>query len=67
MVLPKSNSPEVYVDTTTNIISDSYNDLKDTLNHLKNLKPKIYLGENIVDLCDALLVDAGLIWEKLSL
>ena len=41
----KATGPEVYVATMTNVLSDSYNYLVDTLNHMKSLELKDHLGE----------------------
>ena len=42
----------------TTFLSDSYDALEETLNHMKSLKLKSYPGENITDCCAAILVDA---------
>ena len=42
----------------TKILSDSYDDLEETLNHMKSLKLKRYPGENVTDCCASILVDA---------
>ena len=39
------------------VISDSYNSLEETLNHLKSLKLKIYVGQNVADCCAKIFVD----------
>ena len=39
-------------------LSDSYDALEETINHMKSLKLKIYQGENVIDCCSAILVDA---------
>ena len=36
--------PEVYVDTMTAVLSNSYNSLKETVNHLKSIKLEYMLG-----------------------
>ena len=56
-----ATGPAVYVDTTTNIISDYYDSLVKTLNHMKSLKLKDHPGENVVDCCHAILIDAELL------
>ena len=48
---------EVFIATMTTFISDSYDALEETLNHMKSLKLKIYPGENVTDCCEAILVD----------
>ena len=58
MVLLSSTVPEVFVPTTTTFLSNYYDDLEDTLNHMKSLKLKLYPGENVTDYCAAILVDA---------
>ena len=50
--------PEVFVATMTSFLSNSYDALEETLNHMKSLKLKIYPGEKITDCCAAILVDA---------
>ena len=47
---------EVYVATTPTVISDYYSSLEETLNHLNCLKLKNFPGENVAELCDAILV-----------
>ena len=42
----------------TTFLSDSYDALEETLNHIKSLKLKSYPGENVMDCCAAILVDA---------
>ena len=42
----------------TTFLSDSYDDLEETLNHMKSLKLKSYPGENVTDCYAAILVDA---------
>ena len=49
---------EVFVSTMNKFISDYYDDLEETLNHMKSLKMKCYPGENVTDCCAAILVDA---------
>ena len=53
-----ATGPEVFVATMTTFISDSFDDLEDTLNHIKSPKLKSYPGENVTDFCAAILVDA---------
>ena len=50
--------PEVYVAIMTTFLSDFYDALEETLNHMKSLKLKSYPGENVIDCCAAILVDA---------
>ena len=54
-----ATGPEVFVATMTKFLSDYYDALKETLNHMKSLKLKSYPGENVTDYCAAILVDAG--------
>ena len=49
---------EVYVSIITTFLSDSYDALEETLNHMKSLKLKSYPGENVTYCCAAILVDA---------
>ena len=50
--------PEVFFATMTTFISDSYDALEETLTHMKSLRLKSYIGENVTDLCAEILVDA---------
>ena len=58
LVLLTATGPEVFVATMTTFLSDSYDALEETLNHMKSLKLKSYPGENVTDCCAAILVDA---------
>ena len=58
MVPLTSTGPEVFVVTMTVFLSGYYYALEDTIIHMKSLKLKNYPGENITDLCAAILVDA---------
>ena len=49
---------EVYVNIMTTFISNYYNNLKDTLKHLKSLKLMRYYWENVAYFCSAILVSA---------
>ena len=53
-----ATGPEVYVAIMTKFISDSYDALEETINHMKSLKLKSYPGENVTDCCASILVDA---------
>ena len=53
-----ATGPEVFVATMATFISDSYDALEETLNHMNSLKLKSYPGENITDCCAAIFVDA---------
>ena len=48
---------EIYVATMTNVLSDSYNSLVDTLNHMESLKLEDNLGRNVEYCCDEILLD----------
>ena len=48
---------EVYVATMTIFISNSYGNFEDTINHLKSIKLKRHLGENVKNWCAAILID----------
>ena len=52
---------KVYVDTTKYVLSKYYKYLNETLNRLNTIKPKSYTGENVADLCAAVLVDNKII------
>ena len=54
---PTATGPEVSVAIMTTFLSDSYDALEKTLNHMKSLKLKSYPGENVTDCCAAILVD----------
>ena len=58
LVLLTETGPEFYVATMNTIIYDSYDSLVETLNHMKSLKLKDHLGENVTDYCDTILVYA---------
>ena len=49
---------EVFVTTMTTFLFGSYDYLEETLTHTNSLKLKGYPGENIKDLCEAILVDS---------
>ena len=53
--------PEVYVSTMTKVISNYYASLEDNLIHFKGIKLKHHLGEDVTELCAAILVDADCI------
>ena len=53
-----ATGPEVFVITMTTFLSDSYDALEETLNHMKSLKLKSYPGENNSDCCAEILVDS---------
>ena len=57
MVTLTETGPEVFVATMTPFLSDSYDALEDTLNHMKSLKLKIYPRDNVTDCCAEILVD----------
>ena len=49
--------PEVFVTTMTTLISNYYDYLEDNIIHMKSIKLKSYLGDNVKDCCAAILVD----------
>ena len=53
-----ATGPEVFVTTMTTFLSNYYDSLEETLNHMNILKLKSYPGENITDCCAEILVDA---------
>ena len=57
-MLLTATGPEVVVATMTTFLSDSYDTLEETINHMKSLKLKSYPGENVTDCCAEILVDA---------
>ena len=50
--------PEFFVSNVTTFLSDSYDALEETLINMKSLKLKIYPGENVIECCAEILVDA---------
>ena len=48
-----ATGPEVYFATMTTVLSNYYDSLMETLNHMNNLKLKDNLGENVADCYDA--------------
>ena len=58
MVPLTSTGPEIFVNTMTKFLSNSYDILEETLTHTKSIKLKIYPGENIAYFYAAILVDA---------
>ena len=58
MVPLTATGPEVFVVAMTTFLSDSYDALDETLNHMRILKLKSYPGDNVTDCCAAILVDA---------
>ena len=57
LVTLTATGPEVYAATMTTVLSNSYDYLVDTLNHMKSLKLKDHPGGDVADCCDAILVD----------
>ena len=57
MVPLMATGPEVYDATTTTVLSNLYDDLGETLNHLKSLKLMSYPGGDVSAYCDVILVD----------
>ena len=53
--------PDIFDDTMTTFLSDSYDALGETLIHMNSLKLNIYPGENVTDFCAEILVDAELL------
>ena len=58
LVMLIATGSEVFVITMTIFLSGSYNALEVTLTHTKSLKLKSYPGENVIDCCAEILVDA---------
>ena len=58
MVLLTATGPGVFVATMTIFLSNYYDDLEETLTHMKSLKLKIYPGENVTYFCAEILVDS---------
>ena len=53
-----ATGPKIYATNTTTALSDSYNNVQDTINYLRSIKLKIYQGENVTYFCAEILVDA---------
>ena len=53
-----ATGPEVFVATMTIFLSYSYDNLEETLTHMKSLKLKNYPRGNVTDFCAEILVDA---------
>ena len=51
-----ATGPEVYVAIMNTFISNYYDDLEETLTHMKSLKLKRYPGDNITYCCAAILI-----------
>ena len=58
LVTLTATGPEVFVAIMATFLSNSYDALEETLNHMKSLKLKNYPGENVTDCCVAILVYA---------
>ena len=58
LVLLTETVPDVYVTTMTTVISNHYDYLEETLNHLDYLKIKDHLRKNFSEYCSAILVNA---------
>ena len=52
-----ATGPEVYVSVITTALSNFYEYLMDTMNHMKSLKLKDYPGRNVTYFFDTILVD----------
>ena len=53
-----ATGPEDFVSTMTKFLSDSYDALEKTLNHMKSLKLGSYTGGDVADFCATILVDS---------
>ena len=53
-----ATGPEVFVIAITTFLSDYYDDLEETLTHMKSLKLRSYTGYNVTDFCASILVYA---------
>ena len=58
MVPLTATIPKVYVTTMRTFLSNSYDDLDETINHLKSIKINNDPGEKVEDWCDSILVDS---------
>ena len=67
MVLLTATGPEVYVTTRTAVLSNYYASLEDTLNHLKCLKLKDLLRDNVEECYAEILVDAKQLESAISI
>ena len=50
--------PEVYVAIITTFLSNSYDDLEETLTHTESIKLKSYPGDKVEDFCTAIFIDS---------
>ena len=57
MVPLTATGPEVFVATMDTFLPDSYDDLGETITHMKSLKLKSYSGNNVKDCRAGILVD----------
>ena len=57
-----ATGPDVYVATMNTVLSYSYASSVETLNHMKSIKLKDHMGENVADCCGAILVDTECLW-----
>ena len=53
-----ATGPEVYVATMISVLSNFYDSLVETLDHMKSLKLNYHPSENVAECCDEILVDA---------
>ena len=58
LVLLTETGPKIFVATITTFLSDYYDALEETLNHMKILKLKIYPGKKVTYCCASILVDS---------
>ena len=56
LLLLTATGPEVFFATMTTFLSDYYDALEETLTHMTGIKLKRYPGENVTDVCAAILV-----------
>ena len=56
MVPLKETGPEVYFAIMNTFISDPYDDLEETITHMRSLKLKSYPGDNVTDFCTTILI-----------
>ena len=51
LVPPTATGPEVFVTIMTKFLSNSYDALEETINHMNSLKLNSYPGENVTHFC----------------
>ena len=61
MLTLTATGPEVYFSTMTTVLSNYYDSLVGTLNHMNNIKLKYHPGGGVSYCCDMILVDLDIL------